>query len=209
MVDVDTLQTTFNSKNIVEIKTLLKQEIQKNPEIFRPNWHPLGFIHCKIAQNIDNDTFRLHVWPSDREATQPQEHKIHDHLFNIDSIVLVGAVENTEYEFVESDKFSDFRIIKVNYSPTGPLLYEDKKFGKLTKTKSEVINSGNSYHIARKTLHETSLKSLDTSITLVRTFSPSTYEPRVALPINSALPPIRPNIPFPLEEWLGLLDKSL
>jgi len=209
MVDAEKLHDLFYSKNVIEIKRFLKREIHKDLENFKPNWHPLGFIHCKIAENKNNETFRTHIWPSNLKATNPQEHKIHDHLFDIDSIVLNGAIENIEYEFTESYESPDFRIIKVNYSPIGPLLYEDNISGKLQKTKSEIIQSGNLYRVRQKTLHETSLKSLSTSVTLVRTYSPSTYEPRVAIPISSALPPVRPNTPFPLKEWLAILDESL
>jgi hypothetical protein len=208
MINITRLREVFDTQNQQFMGKYLHQAILQDWQQLTPNWHPLGFIHTKLAED-DNATYRLHIWPVNLTAIRPQEHKIHDHLFDVESIVLAGAVENIEYEAVTSSQPPTHRILRVEYLPHGPKIYEDSTSCLLEHRGSKVISSTERYKIERHTLHETSRISNETAVTFIRTSRSSNYHPRVIVPLDAALPTARPQIKFPMNDWLALVDRHM
>lgn len=209
MVDIEEIRKRFDAHDIDSLKNYIKLELLKTAASLNPNWHPLGFIHCKLTDSSTTEIYRLHIWPTTMDPIDPQEHKIHDHLFDVESIVLLGSIENNEFEFLSSSHPPSHRVIEVEYTKDAPLFHESGIRGTLTKTRSNTSRAGERYRVNRKILHETCRQSDELAITLVRTSNPMKVSPRVVLPINASLPPIRPPKIFPLNEWLSILNNVL
>ncbi len=165
MLSPHTLRDLFIQEDTAGLKRCLRATLSSSCENFTPTWHPLGFVHCKLADEF-GETYRLHLWLSNQPALLPQEHKIHDHLFDVTSIVLTGAVESREYDLVPASSFNSLshRILRVDYAADGPRLFEDGATGTLLQTDRRVIGAGASYSIKREGLHESSNCTSSTSI---------------------------------------------
>lgn len=206
------LRNLVDTKAHVELKKYLRMCLRNEMHEITPTWHPLGFVHSKLADNTCGETYRLHLWFANKKAMQPQEHKIHDHLFDVESIVLKGSVVSNEYDLapVKLNSLITHRTLRVNYAKNGPILYEDGATGQIVKKEQCTVNEGASYQIKRTVLHESSIYSSEIAITLVRTSNPLiTYNPRIVVPIDSALPPFRQPILFSKEDWLEILESHL
>lgn len=187
----------------------LTKIIQENVNSFTPAWHPLGFIHTKLAQGSTGDTFRLHIWSSDHHDDQEQQDKIHDHRFHISSRVVFGSVGNTLYSF-ESDVKGSHRELRVDYQPRGSILRETGNFGSLTQVGTKVHVAPTKYNIAAFDLHETTPPLSGLSLTVVHTTEPiNEYEPRAIFRRDTALPPYRPPVLCDRDLWRALLERML
>lgn len=209
MVDPEILEDLYGQRNASELKRFLRKALPDKIFSLQPNWHPLGFIHCKIAES-NLDTFRLHIWPIDILPEFSQAHKIHDHLFNVESLVLVGSILCEEYIFLENlSSTATHRIVNVDYSGASPILYESNLTGMLRSSASIITVEGDFYKLPSMVLHESTLSSQRTAITLVRTTNPIEYNPRIILPIEVPLPPPRQPVHFSKNLWLNLLAEFL
>jgi hypothetical protein len=66
---------------------------QRGPGVGSPVTHENGFIQLSVGEHA-----RLHVWPDLKIAKQLTDSPIHDHTFSFRSWVLLGALDNVQYQ---------------------------------------------------------------------------------------------------------------
>lgn len=173
-----------------------------------PVWHPLGFIHVKIAQGPLGDTFRMHLWSSQYRNADEQTDKIHDHLFHVRSRVVYGGVRNVQYRFIPRIN-GGHREVRIKYGPTGVVLQEGNVFGDIEQVSSDIFMAPADYSISKTELHETSISSSNFALTVVHTTDPLNIEPRAIFSRESPLPPVRAPVPCDKVLWRSLLEKMI
>jgi len=66
----------------------------------KPRLHGNGFIQLNLDKN---NMTRFHVWPGAQIEAQSVSTQIHDHIFEMESTILLGELEHTVYEPVFRD----------------------------------------------------------------------------------------------------------
>ena len=173
-----------------------------------PTWHPLGFIHVRLLSPSAGESFRLHLWPADYQHNQEQVDKIHDHLFNVTSKVLCGAVTNFRYTF-SPDENGEWRELRVRYGPQVSSLCETGVVGNLQETEAQTFSAQSTYHVPRFALHQTASSSAQDTLTVVYTDSAVQYEPRAMFHRTHPAPSPRAPIPCDKSYWLNRLSKLI
>ncbi|WP_141715729.1 hypothetical protein [Burkholderia ubonensis] len=186
---------------------LLEFVIGRRDCIF-PNWHPLGFVHAKLSENAAGEIFRLHLWLPGEGHMNEQPEKIHDHRFDIESVVLTGGVRNILYKF-DGDLRGAERIVRVRYGVGRSEMIESDCIGHATQIAVSDFTSPAKYFVPQGQLHRTERIGSTPSVTLVRTSPAQQYEPRVVFNKNALLPAPRTPIPFNRESWASMLTTLL
>jgi len=162
--------------------------IEHHPQFHPSFWHPLGFVHMRLHA-LDAKSLRLHFWPAGQRRPQAPLWPIHDHIFDIRSVILVGSVENTQYEVTRTEQ-SPHRIYEVKYGGGNSTLNQ------LTATSDFVVSqetlieehaTGGSYSIARTVFHKSVVPPDKRAATLVVTSNPLPASPRVIGETSAAL----------------------
>lgn len=138
------------------ISTPLYADLRKRE--FRPRVHPNGFIQL----NLDvTGNLRLHVWPDDdRVSGQDSDHPIHDHIFDMHSIVLCGGLIQRVYTATLTPKalaghfYFTHEIHIANYSkahestldPTGVKVNLDPPEDKQICARAEYVQGAGTFH---------------------------------------------------------------
>lgn len=115
-------------------------------------FHPLGFIACTLLTE-GSVRLRLHFWPAQGGAQQSSNCQIHDHLFEFQSWVLSGAVENVEY--VQSAYGAEYSVYKTEYRDDQSILIKTGNLLRLVESSRMIYSTGTSYSVRAGTLHET------------------------------------------------------
>jgi hypothetical protein len=173
-----------------------------------PTWHPLGFIHVKLAQGEVNDSFRMHVWSSAYRDSREQGEKIHDHLFHIKSRVVFGSIKNVRYQFIPKVG-GGHRVVQVDYAPQHSSLRETGIYGNLEEVSGDLFQAPTEYMVSKFELHETFLAASDLALTVVHTTEPEDYKPRAIFKRDARLPPLREPAPCDKGLWYSLLQQML
>lgn len=173
-----------------------------------PVWHPLGFIHVKLAQGVLGDTFRMHLWSAQCRSADEQEDKIHDHLFNVKSRVVFGGVRNAQYRFIPRID-GGHREVRIKYGSNGVVLQEGNVFGDIEPVSADVLMAPAEYSISRMHLHETSIFASESALTVVHTTDPLNINPRAIFSRESPLPPVRSPMSCDRLFWRARLEKML
>lgn len=173
-----------------------------------PVWHPLGFIHVKLAQSEKNDSFRMHVWSRDYRDALEQADKVHDHLFDVRSRVVFGSIKNVRYRFTKRTDGSH-REVRVTYAPNDVSLSDSKLYGDLEEVGADVLQAPVEYVVPRYELHETFLHASALALTVVHTTEPQQYRPRAIFRRNAPLTPSRRPVPCDRSLWQKLLEQML
>jgi hypothetical protein len=114
--------------------------------------HPLGFIACTLLTE-GALKLRLHYWPVHGGVQQSPDCQIHDHLFEFQSWVLSGAVENIEYKL--SATGNEYSVYETEYRDGQSILTKTGQLVRLVERDRGVFKEGESYSVAAGTLHET------------------------------------------------------
>lgn len=118
-----------------------------------PRVHPNGFIQLNLDESHDR---RLHIWHP--EVPSQGINTIHDHVFDMDSEVVVGEMVNKTYAWCSNyahDQFNTHRLWRVDYHPgsfeavLSPI--EDYGFPEIDKIES--VKAGESYYLPAKVFH--------------------------------------------------------
>jgi len=116
------------------------------------HFHPLGFIACTLMAEGPLK-LRLHYWPVNGGLQQSPDCQIHDHLFEFQSWVLSGAVENIEYK--PSTTGNEYSVYQTEYRDGQSILIKTGQLLRLVERDRSVFKEGESYSVAAGTLHET------------------------------------------------------
>jgi len=140
-------------------------------------WHPLGFLMSKLFEEPPL-ALRIHIWPKGGGREQNPSWPIHDHIFNMRSWILQGAIRNTVY--CESECSPNFHLYLASYKDGESVLSRAKNGICLKKKYEEKYEAGQSYAVEAKVFHSSSHEKDTTTITAVLTNSISLDPPRIA-----------------------------
>ncbi len=127
------------------LKQIIEESLQKNS--FR--MHPNGFYQLDLIQDT-----RLHIWPPQKEESQKNYNPIHDHTFSFKSLILLGCLIHSEYQFLENPK-GKYQLYEV--IPQGSISTIMKPTGKFVDIilhKEIYLNPGNKYIFEKQKFHE-------------------------------------------------------
>ncbi|WP_288403653.1 hypothetical protein [uncultured Acinetobacter sp.] len=138
--------------------------------------HPLGFYSCTLLHE-NNQKIRLHYWDSITNAEQQSsELMIHDHIFDFKSWIMLGALENIEYE--ESDEGERYYLYSTKYENDSSILKITDDSLKITYKNSSVYTQGMSYVMGANVLHKTRSVA-ERTFTILHTQDTGNTSPRV------------------------------
>lgn len=98
---LDNLASCIKSKsshpNVVETTHALLRKIRQNPDQLPLVCHPLGFLLIRLGNLDSSSSLRLHIWLPNQRTTQNPEWLIHNHVFTLDSHILIGQITNNVF----------------------------------------------------------------------------------------------------------------
>jgi hypothetical protein len=142
--------------------------------------HPLGFFH--LAEEVGPGIrLRVHVWPQGWSVPDEQiGGEIHNHVFDLRSLVLFGSIRNEVFEAVEN-RDGEYRLLDVEYGPAISRVIPSGPAVRLEEAGYCVYTAGEVYNLRASVLHRSSAKATP-AITLVLAACASVGEhPVVAL----------------------------
>jgi hypothetical protein len=149
----------------------------------KPRVHPNGFIQFDIIPG----ELRMNVWPERLIEGHPGRiHPIHNHSFDLHSVVMVGALTNVTYSLRQerwmtpTHVLHQARRVNAHDSVLEPI---HSGAGALKVLKIETIHAGQDYALPRLWLHDSLPHGL--TMTLMWTENPdSVYAPHIAVPVG-------------------------
>ncbi len=149
-------------------------------------WHPLGFIYIKLFQDKNND-YRLHIWPKGVRSFNKTQYPIHNHTYNIKSLVVSGKVGCEAY-LIEKKANSNKKLYEVHYSNLGTKLVSTDEFVEVEKSNISWTNAGNSYKIKKGDYHQSVVEQNAYAATVVKNYNKSSnIKPRIIVNDNDKL----------------------
>jgi len=155
-----------------------------NPMNLKGTWHPLGFIIIKLFNSTDFD-YRLHIWPKGLRRPKTPDWPIHNHVFDLESIVLSGAVGSEAYS-ISCDESPEgrYRAYMVKYTSEGSDLVPSSTLVNLRSDGVTWTNQGEKYQVPKGSFHRSIVNSDVFAATLVRTSSKSVLDMPIVLGIE-------------------------
>lgn len=146
------------------------------PEV-RPLWHPLGFIHMRLAD--DGETaLRLHIWSRVHAAPMQPLWSVHNHVFSLESLVIHGSIRDTRFEVAPAEA-GDKQLYEVVYRENGSLRRRTGKRVHCVRNQESIHRVGDQYAIAAQMFHSSSLAEGDLAMTIVKTTGTGDGRPMV------------------------------
>lgn len=143
--------------------------------------HPLGFYSCTLLHE-NNQKIRLHYWDSITNGEQQSSGlMIHDHIFDFKSWIMLGALENIEYEI--SDEGEIYYLYATRYENDSSILKITDDSLKITHKNSSIYTQGMSYVMDANVLHKTRSVA-DRTFTILHTQDTGNTSPRVLCNTN-------------------------
>lgn len=138
--------------------------------------HPLGFYSCTLLHE-KNQKIRLHYWDSSmNKEEQSADLMIHDHIFNFKSWIMLGALENIEYEI--NDEGNIYHLYSTSYAENSSVLKATGENIKIIPKSLTIYTQGMTYVMKANVLHKT--RSItDKTITILHTEDTEYSMPRV------------------------------
>lgn len=165
---------------LVQGRVRLSELFSLRRELHRPfTRHPLGFFACTLLAEGPRK-LRLHFWPVEGGSPQSSECQIHDHLFQFQSWVMAGSVENIEYAV--SAEGQDFAAYRTEYTGDRSTLIKSDRTLKLAELRRRTFAIGSSYAVQTGSLHKTERVGAGPAFTVLVTIDQSTNAPLVLGP---------------------------
>lgn len=118
-----------------------------------PRVHPNGFIQIDVPGTDARE--RIHIWPAEKLPTQSVGTQIHDHIFNMASTVLKGALENIVYRLRPSlTPEYDIYLGLYKNGPHDNTLLPTHIGGRLEFEKKQTVLSGHHYFLPAFVFHD-------------------------------------------------------
>ena len=115
-----------------------------------PTLHPYGFY---ILQDPELGC-RFHVWLRSRRNRQNPDWPPHSHDRDMKSRVVVGEVENFEWDFIEK-KSGRKAIYNVDYEGDFSIIRKTERVGDLSSGSRVSVSSGSCYFVSAGDIHAT------------------------------------------------------
>ena len=129
--------------------------------------HPNKFYQAVVTLN--NQPFRMHLFFKDQFHHESNTMTVHDHIFDLDSFVLSGAILNHEFDWIQ-DESGEYQLLHASIGSPNKAdsqLNSTSTFGRLCKLRSKKTTSGKFYSMKQGILHDLTIKS-DMALTLIR-----------------------------------------
>lgn len=189
--------------NIKEYISLLL----KHDQTIKWTLHPLGFFHAASEVRIGL-RIRLHIWPPTWTIPMDQRTgEIHDHIFELNSFVLTGEVQNEIFQ-EDVDASSTHNLMDVSYADHKSLLVDKREQVALSTESKRTYVSGQIYRMPSGKLHRTSALGSPTVTLVLADSSSSSLPARVAVPLGQTPPPPFSRRPLNTEEY-GIVREIL
>lgn len=158
----------------------------------KPRLHPNGFVQLDLIPNGD---VRLHVWPDEPLQAQATRHPIHDHAFDMESVVLLGRMTNVLYTSfpVEQVAFAGLfpfyvlhSVHSLGHDTTETILKPvsgTQNLVALHERRRVEVEAGQTYCMPAAVLHDSQPHGLTTTIMTKARFQRG-YRPLVAVPLG-------------------------
>ena len=169
---VSTLAKEKSSLSYIELRRSLRV----------PRVHPNGFVQLSLN---DEGTKRLHIWPDTPIEVRAVAMPIHDHIYNFESTVIVGALWHLVYE-IEQNPQGDYRVYNVFAQSTkkdAPLERMDDCRYNARLVEKLCITAGEEYSFERFRFHESIPVGFTATIFSTSDFNPID-KPRLLCPAN-------------------------
>ncbi|WP_133239281.1 hypothetical protein [Microvirga sp. KLBC 81] len=149
--------------------------------------HPLGFLYASEAVS-DGMNLRYHLWPEGWHVPETQAGgEIHDHIYQLNSLVLGGALRHETFEAVLAQD-GDYELLEVAYSTAESSMCRTGARVVLRQLTNEVHGAGTAYRLAPGVIHRASAVAAPAA-TLVLTIPKSAAPaPRVLIPVGQGAP---------------------
>jgi hypothetical protein len=171
----------FQSKIAVsEVKQLVEYAYNGNA-VF--NWHPLGFVHCKLFQN-DDTILRLHIWPSSERRYQEPQFTIHDHIFDMTSYVVTGVQTNVLYKVHEDSGAPTGKLYSVGYVEGESWVTDIGRLVSCSELSRTKYKTNETYSMTDAVFHESDIPDDMLTCTLVTTKNKLPRTPVVIGPVD-------------------------
>lgn len=143
----------------------------------KPRLHPNGFIQFDL---VADGSCRFHVWPDEPIPAQKTSHIIHDHVFDMESVVVVGQLTNILYRFIPS--MSPHYILHQGRKTVNEetVLEPTDLRGNLEEISRQQIGLGRAYSLALGVFHASLADTLTATI-MLKTRS-TKEKPYIAVP---------------------------
>lgn len=139
--------------------------------------HPLGFYVAKIAL-VGVDVLRLHIWRAGDWFPSDPAWPVHDHMFDLESVVVLGRVLNSVYEVTDSEH-GDGQLYSVEYSDRGSVRIRTERRVTCRKVSEDSIAAVQKYRVGAGTFHSTAPSPNCSAVTIARTTRISDRPPLV------------------------------
>ena len=170
------------SKVKASVKTLLREfegeGEAKIPTMATAQKHPLGFFALRWNVGI-NQILRVHLWSKTFKWVQHPNWQIHNHIFDFNSLVLHGTIQNKTYKKNEN-KTGRWSVYEVIYTDQNSTLIHRMSNVALDLEGAIVQRNLSKYSLSAEILHRSVLRS-ETAITVLaaRTTVESEISPTV------------------------------
>lgn len=152
--------------------------------------HPNSFLQVcldEIEGPWRSDGYRFHVWDERIRHRRVLPLTWHDHVFDLDSFVLVGGILNTDYT-VTPDADGTYRIMHLPGRDGQQL--EDTRTAAYAQP-IQLISAGQSYNIPRFTFHTSATSVLPTATIIKKTNTATDSNPRLLVPADYVIDPVQ------------------
>jgi hypothetical protein len=130
--------------------------------------HPLGFAYT-VLRREDQYALRLHIWPDRVRYEQHPFWPIHNHKFDLLSVVLAGSLTNRSYQIRDAGENPTFRLYRVMYEIEGSVMSATERTVDLELAAIERISAHGKYSVAAGTFHQTIVSTGTFTATLALT----------------------------------------
>lgn len=169
-------------------------------------WHPTGFVVGKLSVT-ERGVLRLHVWPDDERIYGEPHWPVHDHVFSLQSLVLVGAVVSREHE-VADDRAGSMRRWAVDYGPgRASQLVPDGEPVVMQPAEPITTHAGETYAVDAGRFHASTVPEGQLAATLVATRGTERQRPFVLGPAQRHEPIAVRRIAVAPERWRGWVHR--
>ncbi len=163
------------------IRAVLKEHRQAGTPV---QIHPLGFLRVPLtSQDRLDEGFYLHVWPGPTTLQLQASSQVHNHVFDLESRILVGTLRNREYEAFE-DIGGEWVLAEAIYAgsrssrvPTGARigyrLVHEQTYG-----------PGEVYTIPKGVFHETDILQTPTATLMRKSNVDRSHHPINIMPVS-------------------------
>jgi hypothetical protein len=130
--------------------------------------HPLGFLHSTLMDN-SNAALRLHIWKPGMRVIQEPAWLIHTHVFDLQSLVLIGSLKNVIYRWTPDTRSPEFRIYETSYRDRTSFIKATDRVGRIKLESSSEIRTGRQYSVAYGQFHQTEVQEDQFTATIALT----------------------------------------